>query len=348
MRFPALLSLLTLPAFSQGTQSLDTEFEGLYSSDIDIWTGSVFYELEQGDWSFSGGFGRTDYSLLYQPVPTLGGTLRSLSGETWQTNLSLGNQISPDLNLSLGLRAYDGFADYRSIWIAEYYRQTFNFPGSGYLSPDPGGWALNTGLVWNPRLESTLGLDLSYGRDSIAPGWTFGSSSADLLSSYNVRLRWEESLNPRLKTETSLTYSDISQRDPRILLQSSWNFAASDQLTLRAQFGAGKENPSFESVYTGITLDYELNEHWSLALSGRIYDDSGEIENSGFNTAAPGLRSYELGLSALYQNGDHAIRASLSLFQNNYDPVDPTNDFFANLYRDRDWTAARLAYSLTF
>ncbi|MDB4374265.1 hypothetical protein OAG86_03085 [Akkermansiaceae bacterium] len=354
MRTPFLISLLTvgsLPAADlfDGLQRLDSEFEGLFSDDIDVWSAAISYEQERNDWTISLGLTRINYDLEYSPVATLGGTALDLSENTLLGNITLAKDVSNDLQLSFGARGYDGYADYRSIWVAEYYRQNFSFPGSGYSPPDPSGWSLSAGLVWSPRIESRLNFSLNYGQDTIAPGWASPfESSNDLLESRAVSIRWEETLNPSLKTETTLSYSDITDRDPRVLIQSAWNYAISDDLTLRAQMGAGRENPDFESIYGGLSLDYQLTDQWSVALSSRLYHDSGEIENSGFNTAAPGLQSVETGLSVLYQKGDHSLRASLSYYHTDYDTVDPSNDFFANLYQDRDWIAMRLAYSLNF
>lgn len=330
-----------------GLQRFDSEFEGLCSDDIDVWSAALSYEQERNGWRLNAGLTRLDYSLDY--VPASGGLPTDLSESTLLGNLSIARELNSDFELSLGLRTYDGFANYRSLWIAEYYGQDFQFNGSGYSPPSPGGWSLTGGAVWNPRVESRVNFSLTYGEDRIAPGWsTPFESSNDLLKSRSTSIRWEETLSPKLKTETLFTYSDITDRDPRVLLQSSWNYAFNDDFTLRLHTGAVKENPNFESIYGGISLDYQVSTNWSLALSTRLYHDSGEIENSGFNTAAPGLKSSEIGLSALYQKGEHSIRASVSYYDTHYDAVDADNEEFLNLFQDRNWVAMRLAYSLSF
>lgn len=348
--FPLIVTMPLLhgqDVFS-GIQTFDFDFEALHDSDIDVLASSLSYEQERGDWTFGVGFSETDYSIDYAPKLTLGGDATDLSEATWSGNLSLGRKLSDDWEVSFGARAYEGFADYRSIWIAEYYRQTFNFPNSGYTSPDPAGWSLTTGFVWSPSLTRQVALDFTYGNDTIAPGWTFQQPSNDLLVTKAAALRWQETLNPRLKTETSLSFSDITDRQHRVIVQSAWNFAITDDLTLRAHAGGGKENPSFSSAYGGLGLSYAVNENWTVGAVARIYDDSGEIENSGFNSAAPGLSSKEFGLSARYTSGEHSVSLSVSYFDSNYAPVDVNNDFFANLYRDREFGVFRLAYTREF
>lgn len=348
LTFVATLPLLHAQDIFSGIQTLDFDFEALYSSDIDVIASSISYEQNRGDWTFGAGYSVSNYEIDYAPVVTLGGISTELSETTWSGHLSLGRKLSEDWEISIGGRIYEGFADYRSIWIAEYYRQTFNFPASGYTAPNPGGWSLTTGLVWTPSITRLISLDFNYGNDTIAPGWTFRQPSNDLLVIKAVALRWQETLNPRVKTETSINFSDLTDRQHRVIVQSAWNYAVTDDLTFRLQLGGGKENPSFSSAYAGVGLSYSVNDNWTVGAVARVYYDSGEIENSGFNTAAPGLTSSELGLNARYTNGEHTVSLSVSYFDTNYDPVDAHNDFFANLYQDRDWGVFRLAYTREF
>ena len=338
----------SLPDLFGGIQSIDLETEALLSDDIDIWRSALRYSQERQAWSLDAGLSHTDYTLDYQPFARFGGTPARLDEGTWQADLTFAHQLGDSFEASLGFSGYDGFADYRSIWIAEYYRQTFNFPGSGYYPPDPHGWSVTGGLVWDPAIGTRLALDLIYGRDTIAPGWTFRTPGNDLLETRAAALRWEQALNPRLKSELSFLYNDVTDRDPRYHLQSSWAAVLTDELTLRAQLGAATEDPNFEAYYGGLSLDYQFHDDWSLTLGGRLYEDTGEIESSGFNTAAPGVKTAELGASVLYDNGDHALRLGVSFFETEYDPVSFANSFFANLYQERDWWTFRLAYSLNF
>lgn len=345
---PAPAETFSRPDFFGGIQALDVEGEAMLSSDIDIWRTAARYSQDRGSWSLEAGVSFTDYSIDYEPFARFGGASTKLDESAWQADLTLGRELNETLEATLTYSGYDGYADYRSIWIAEYYRQAFNFPGSGYHAPDPHGWSLAGGLVWDPEIGTRFGLDLIFGRDTIAPGWGFRTHGRDLLETRAVAIRWEEAINPRLKSELSLLYSDVTDRDPRVHLQSSWAFILTDDLTLRAQLGGATEDPDFDAYYGGLSLDYQFADAWSCTVGGRYYEDSGEIESAGFNTAAPGIESTELGASVLYDNGTHAVRLGVSYFDTSYDPLDFENSFFANLYQDRDWWTVRLAYTLNF
>ena len=332
----------------EGEQEFDLEYEALLSSEIEVHRAAMRYSQQRGAWRADLGVSITDYSIDYQPFAPLGGLPADLSETNRQFSLSVGYDVSESLESSFTINHYDGFADFRSIWIAEYYRQAFNFPGSGYQAPDPHGFSVTSGWVWDPKAGTRVSLDLTYGEDTIAPGWSFRDPGNDLLKNRAFSLSWEQAINPSLKTETSFTYFDITDREARMILQSSWNWAITDDLTLGANIGGSREEPDFEAIYGGISLTYQVNPRLSIRADARLYDDTGEIETSGFNASAPGLQSSEVGLSALYEIGPHSLRIGVSRYLTDYGAPDPENEFFTNLYDDRDWWTIRTAYSFRF
>ena len=66
---------------------------------------------------------------------------------------------------------YDGFADYRSRWLDEYYRQQFStIPG--YQKADPKGFNVSAGLRWEyAPTTAFLQVEGGYLWDQIAPGY---------------------------------------------------------------------------------------------------------------------------------------------------------------------------------
>ncbi|MDB4809123.1 hypothetical protein OAH21_00255 [bacterium] len=162
-----ILTLLSLPLFADedqstspegerfqlfaGEQELDLEYEGLLSNEIEVQRAAMRYSQRRGLWRTDIGASMTDYSIDYQPFAPLGGLPTGLSETTQQFNLSASYALSGSVESSLAFSHYDGFADFRSIWIAEYYRQAFNFPGSGYQAPDPHGFSIVSGWVWDPK-----------------------------------------------------------------------------------------------------------------------------------------------------------------------------------------------------
>ena len=331
-----------------GLQNIDVEYEGLFSSNRNVQRGSFSYQQKHEKWTFALSYFQTEYGLEYKPFAPLGGSDKRLEESNHQGSLSIGYTLQNNIETSVSVTSYDGFSDYRSIWIGEYYRQAFNFPGSGYFAPDPKGFSISNSWGWDPQIGTSLSIDLSYSEDTITPGWTFGSPAYDLLKNRILSIRWEQAINPSLKTETSFYYSDITDREPRLNLQSSWNYALTNEITLGAQLGGSREESDFDSFYGGLSVTYEVNDYLSLKFNGRLYSDSGEIETSGFNSAAPGINTAEIGISALIEHGDHAFQLGISSFTNNYKDTDSDNEFFTNLYDDRDWITIRAAYTFEF
>ena len=141
----------------------------------------------------------------------------------------------------------------------------------------------------------------------------------------------------------------MENREFRTQVQSQFAYSLSDRFTLRGQIGASNEEPTFEAIYGGLNLVYELNSNWQFDLGFRYYEDTGEISNTNFNTAAPGVNSTEISCGVLWRKDGLAVRASVALYNTDFDPVtNPANQVFANLYRDRDFVAARVALSYDF
>jgi hypothetical protein len=198
------------------------------------------------------------------------------------------------------------------------------------------------------RLTANLG----YGEDDIVQGWSFGPAGLEAgpsrLETSSGGVAWEQAINGWLKMENSARIQEVELREPRFQVQSNWAAALGADWTLRVNVGATRERPNFEAYFTGAMLDYEFLPGWHVAAIGRYYEDTGEIESSGFSTAAPGLQTYEFGVSLLYDRGGVAVRLSGGFYNTDFEPLDPTNVIFGDLYADRDWWVTRLAVSYSF
>src|SRR5439155_5464205 len=86
------------------------------------------------------------------------------------------SRLSEKLTLVLSGGAYDGFQDYRRVWLNNYYRQQFTNPRfppiPGYQEADPKGWNASGGLRWE-YLPTTGFLEAkgSFAVDDVAPGF---------------------------------------------------------------------------------------------------------------------------------------------------------------------------------
>lgn len=97
------------------------------ADDIDIQTYSTLFSGNEREWTVEGGVSLAAYRETY--VPVLFGTTGKLTEETLQANLGVTREWSREWSGTLTISVYDGFSDYRSIWISEYYRQLFDaFP----------------------------------------------------------------------------------------------------------------------------------------------------------------------------------------------------------------------------
>lgn len=335
--------------FQPGGQRWDAEWEGLFGNDVIVNRVATGLETKWRDLTLGGTFSYTDLEVDYREPGTFA-TARSEANLLGQLDLSW--EPHPEWEVTTLVRAYEGFPDYRAVWIAEYYEQLFGFV-PGYRTADPGGWAVGAGVAWQVDPGATrVSIDLGFGRDEIVEGWEFGPGRAvpgrSELETLSAGATWEQAVNGWLKSETSVRIQKVTAREPRWQVQSQWAAALSVAWTLQADAGLTRERPHFEAYYAGALLDYEFQPGWHLAVGTRYYEDSGEIESSGFSTAAPGMQSFEVMASLLVETDDLAVRLSGGFYNSDFEPLDPTNDFFANLYRDRDWWLTRLAVSYRF
>jgi hypothetical protein len=334
-----------------GAQEAEATAEEISSSDITIRYYQLSHSGTEGPWKLETGVGWNTYDLDYSPV--LFGTDETLGEKTAQLHLALTRQWNPEWSGTLKFRAYDGFSDYRSIWIAEFYRQFFG-GFDDYYSPDPHGQSFGTSVKWDYLPGSgSAEFSLDFGRDEIAPGWSFNSeigipeADREVLDTLSGSLRVEQALNGWLKTEAELTTRQTSDRDARFGIRHSWA-AAAGPVGFRLTGGYTEEAPSFDAVYGTALIEWKFLPRWSAHLGYRIYQDSGEIEASGFNALAPPVDSTEIFTGILWDRGDLAISAGMGLLDTDYEPLSEDNEFFGNLYRDREWRTFRLAASFRF
>lgn len=344
-----------------GTQRIDSEFESFYNDQISVATTRQSYEQERNGVTLSLGGNYSEYFVDY--TDPVGATLPAeRTEESWGGNFSLAYQATRSLSLSVGGRYYQGFADYQSVWISEYYDQFIGsspLAAGSYSAAEPSGWGIDLGLVWDYRAGGRITLGFTYGRDQIVPAWSFipnpdnffipeAVPTIDELESFGGSIAWEQALNPRLKTQVLFRASGVTARQVRYQLQNNWAWAVSDNVTLRGQIGGARENPSYEALFGGLSLNYEFVENWHLALGARLYQDTGEFTSAGFNTAAPELESSEVSLSLAWKTPLTAVRLSVGFFDTNYGGLSDDNQFFADLYEDRHFLLSRLAVSHQF
>ncbi len=335
-----------------GAQELEATGEVLDGDDILVQAYQLGYTGTQGPVTVETRIGYSQYDLTYKPV--LSGETTLLEEGTLQGSFSISRQLDEGFTGTLTFGAYDGFAEYRSIWISELYRQQFGEDFAEYEAPDPSGLSLAASGRWDyspgaGQATWTFGVS----RDIIAPGWSFNSAEArpeagnDLLVTVSSNLHVEQAINGWLKTEIDATLRKTTERNPRFGIRNSWA-AASGPFTFRLTGGYTDENPSFDALYGTAIVDWRFHPQWSVHLGYRAYSDSGEIQSTGFNATAPGVDSREIFTGVQWDRGSVSVSGGIGYVVSNYEPLREDNVFFGNLYRDRDWTTFRLSASYKF
>ena len=338
------------PWFS-GVKELEVSAESLSADDIDVQTYRASFSGTEQEWILEGAVSLASYQETY--VPILFGTTETLTEETLQANLGLTHEWSKDWSGTLSLSAYDGFSDYRSIWISEYYRQLFGaFPA--YEAPEPNGISITAGSSWNYLPGSgTARLTMFFANDEIAPGWSFDSALGipvpgdDTLETFGASLSADQAINGWLKTRLMMNVRNTSGREIRVGIGNSWA-ATAGPVAFRLSGGYSEESPAFDSSHVAAIVEWNFMPQWSANIGVRAYRDTGEIQSSGFDAQAPPITSSEIFGGLVWDRGDLVVSAGLGYLESDYDPLSEDNEFFGNLYKDRDWLTLRLAVSYSF
>lgn len=362
--FPATLVVLTPAIFAQspdlfpkGVNRLDFETDGLFSGDIDVISSKLAFEQVRGSWNFSGSVGYTHHRVEYTPAFVTSAATRKEDSQAF--DLQIEKTINPYLTLTGSLAYSHGYSDHRSIWISEFYDQSNSFDPA-YREADPESFSGSVGLQWNyDPGKSFLSIAFSQADTTIVPGWETevdeltGDASLfstnDTLRTYSGTAIWNTVVNQRMRAQQTLRIGRTQSRRIRTQFQSELAYAVTNDLTLRLQLGGAHEDPAFISRYGGLGLVYELNSAWQVNLNYRYYEDTGEVNTSNFNTAAPEIATRELSAGIRWSNGTTSILGSVGLYETDYESVAGTgNVFFSGLYKDREFTAVRLAVSHSF
>lgn len=343
--------------FPFGATRVDLETDGLFSGDIKIVTSRVAFEQSRGAWRFRGRLTRTDHRVDYTPTFVTSPATRREDAHS--IDLLIERTLSSRWSL-IGTVAYgQGFTDHRSIWISEFYDQSNQFDPD-YRVADPGFFSGSLALQWNyDPGRSFVSLTFSQADTEIVPAWEIDFdpltgnatlfSTDETLRTFSGSLVWNAAITRRLRMQQTLRIGRTDTRRIRTQFQSEAAFAFNDRLTLRLQAGGAHEDPTLIARYGGASLVCDLNVNLQLSLSYRYYEDTGEVNTSNFNTAAPGLASREASMGVRWDKGTTTILASVGFYQTDYESVlGSGNVFFTGLYQDRTFTAARLAVTFRF
>ena len=339
------------------THQLQADFEGMFASDIRLTQSTVAYGQKRERFEFNASVAYNTFDLDYQPAPfDFLGTPAHVDERRTAAALGVRTKLLDPLTLLFSGGLYEGFADYRSAWLNEYYRQQFSSVtgfGDEYVTPSPRGENISLGLRWEylPTTGFVQG-DIGYLHDRIAPGYEIDfdglRSGRPNLYTASYHLAFENVLTRRLRVLNEFRLTDTTNREQRYGYQGSLNLALGERWVVRAFGGYTQERPAFEAHYFGGTVEYEPETGWLLSVSGRQYRDTGEIENSLFSSAAPGLDAWQAGFGLRRLWGVHSVKLFVAPYFTHYEPAGIGTAFFQNLYRNRAWGVIQIAYASEF
>jgi hypothetical protein len=342
----------------------DSEFS--WSSDILLWESGAHFEQEapglRWDVALTYAAYQEDYEP-YRPFDRLLGYSQRLREDRFGGQATLRPKVAESLTLILSGGAYEGFQDYRRVWIDNYYRQQYgnpNFPTipPGYTEPDPKGWNVAGGVRWEYRpAVGFVELRAGYNMDIVAPGYVLDISrpveplvrGEDRLKTPSLKVSFENVLGSRWRLLNEVQLSKTTERELRVSWQGSLNFAPAERWVLRSYAGYTAEDPKFNAWWLGTTLEFELSSHCTLLTELHYYHDTGEVlDPLVLTSAAPGLDSYSAGFGARLSWSRVTLKLLLGPYFTDYEPVTGSSRVFTNLYKDRNWGLAQAVFSVSF
>lgn len=353
------LNLGTSPAdsVSSATYKTTLDYETLMSDDI-LLTDTRF-ELRRSDVksSISASFSHGYIGLQYVPEFIGVEVPKDIYDNRYTVQLQGRYRAMDQLTLMVGGGGYQGYSDYRSMWLNEHYRQLYSRV-PGYEKAHPWGFNVSGGLrleYWPSR--GFIQANVVYQHDVVAPGYEARIfqpllRQRDKYDTVSFGLSLENVLTKRLRALQEFQITNTTTRELRYSLQSSLNCALGEHYALRLALSGVKEEPVFESWSVGGTLEREWDEKWFVSLFGRYYEDTGEITTSlPGNSAAPLVRTVHAGIGLRWQGQQSAFKFVAGPYSTRYGFPSTTNTSiysFSKLYRDRDWFSAQLSFSHEF
>ncbi len=335
------------------TFSIDVDL--LVSEDINVQRYSTDLQLEHRDTTVGIAYSRIQYDL------DITGESVSPVNETTSTDrvtLTLGQEWTDKASSSFSLSGYQGFTNFRSIWINQIFEQDLG-GAPGFRDANPFGFSANLSNTFIlPNDFDSITWGIGYSRDRIAAGQqieTFPgppfiavTQGNDTLDTISTSLTGNFFITNKFTTQWFFRAAFVSAREVRTQyrIKTAWNII--DKLTLRGEIGATIERPNFESYYGGATLSYQITAPLSLTVGYRIYTDTGEVTTSNFNSSAPELDSTEISASMRWSNGTHSLSTSVAFLQTDFGTVNSASAPFEDLFSDREFFAIRAAYTYQF
>jgi hypothetical protein len=353
--------LLALSAVATGAElnyKPELLLESKWSSDILLTESRLSCEQVATNLEWAVGVAYGSMGLEYRPFASFDALTQptDLHRNRYAADLELRPRLTERLLLLLSGNYYYGFTDYRTAWLDEYYTQSYQNI-RGYKKAYPQGHSAGVGARWEyMRGTGFLETALSYAEDDVAPGYEAVPDpdfhvvrSPGSINKVGLSISSENVVAPFMRLLNELAVSDSSERDPRFNYQISANIAAGPRWVFRPHAGYAREEPTFKAWYAGGAIEYDLTGALQVFMRAAYYYDSGEILDSlAISAAPPAIETYQVGLGLRYSWSMATIQLYAGSYFTRYDDLELGTMPFANLYRDRNWGIAQLAFAMQF
>ncbi|MBL9137171.1 MAG: TlpA family protein disulfide reductase [Verrucomicrobiales bacterium] len=334
---------------------LELGTEALWDSNYRLFQSSASWREARPGWEYLMQTGWNRYDLDYEPAPT---DFISQPTNLREDMVSVLGRVRvryhSRLRLELSGGWYDGFSDYRSVWLDEYYRQFFE-PVPGYRSADPGGFHVGPALQWEAVPGSMMvQAGLVYQFDQVSPGYekepfrplVRGTENLDTLAG---TVGIENVFTDRWRVSQEVRFTDTTDRDLRIGYRFSANGALGSDWVARLVGAVTHEGPSFLSWQVQGSLDFDVDQRWFVGVFGRYYDDNGLVRDPRLvSSASPPLATFRTGLALRHQSGGFSCKLAAGPYWTSYDEVPLISQDFSTLYASREWFFVEAAVGYRF
>ena len=347
------------PSYSV-VQRLDNAAEYMVTDDVRLFANDLQWELQRGRLRLTNLLSYGHIEVDYKPAArAFFGEREERVEDHWSYSVTTA-WVEDQNTASLTAGFSDGFQDYRSVWLAEYYQQGFeNDPA--YSEPDPhatfvaGEWA---SLLVNDQVR--VSVNSSYRSDDVAPPYEriiptavgqpiYTQVGREHLETVGFGGAVDWIATERTRVEASLSTDDTTGRELRWTGEFTVAHALTDSWVASLSGTHVSEGGEFDAWSVAGMLDYDWYESWFLGVLVRYYEDNGLVWDSTIVSAeSPPLDSWQVGirLAKVFE------RASFSFavfhYRSMYDSVSASSFEYENLYCDRRWLQMRLACSLQF
>lgn len=354
---PSTPPLTSRPSKGRTIQRPATVFETMHSDDVDLAQWDLQWMVETGRWTWRPLLTLGTLEMDYVPsARVLLGNPADLDDERHAFSQALIRETDWG-TLEFRAAASRGFQDYRSLWLAEFYRQGFS-DDPMYQSITPNLYAAGLSSEWILGAnQGRMSLSFDYQHDRVSPPYEriipdnprepiFTEVGLTDLDTFSLSGQLDWILSERDYLVSRIAFTDTTARDLRYTLDLNYKHIWADRWVGSLRAMAVEEGDTFRSRSAELGLERDWEDRWFLGGSLRYYTDQGTVQDTTVVSAeAPPLDTLRAGLRLIYQEDRLALSLALYHYESRYDALSPSSFQFENLYQDRDWKIIRLTIS---